>query len=800
MGTAGIRSSASVVSVLTRVAGVLCVGCAMGAAAAAEPFRLLGEFSMAFRDIAVVGTTVYATAGKTLAVWDGSDPGKLRHMGSCTLPGDAIGLKAAPPYVFVAVTDAGLAVVDVSSLAWPSVLAVCDTPGTARQVALSGGMACVADGAGGLAVVDVSVPGAPRLRGNAGGLGDAWDVAVRGGFAYVVDASSGLHIVDLSVSSAPVVVGFQSGATPAYAVAVDGDRAYFADGSVWILDVATPSAPTVLGRIVRPDNRIQDVVPLGGVVAVADGGVSLYDVSMPAVPVLLAVRDLPGYALSLAAHGAVVYAVGPSLGLAVVDAAVPSSAVVRASLGAGLHARGMDVAGSVACIADGESGLCLVDVSIPSRPRYLGAYDTPGGANDVRVVDGVAYVADLNRGLRIVSVADPSAPVEIARYNPWGYFWSVEVHPPYAYVADFNAGVHVVDVSTPSSPVQAGFLVLPSARRIRVDGRYAYVARGVSAGTGGIEVLDVANPRHPVRIGGVGGEFTEDIALGPGFGYAARLDGLWTVDLTDPRSPALRGFNPPYAGGVSLVGRNVFVAAGVNGVRVVDVSRPDAPFTAGMLAPPEADAVAVRAERERVTSAWRGFGLRTYQFEQPAYYRLSGTVRDTRGSPVADVTVVLDGVRRWTVRTSADGAYEFPDLPAGSYRLRAERPGWTFSPEIHTVVLTGDLAAVDFTAPDAGDQVQDLIVYPNPFTAGSGETVIRYTLRVADNVLVTICDLCGRAVFSRRIATGMTGANAGINELRWNGRTERGTVVDVGVFLCVVESGGMRRTVRVGVR
>src|SRR5690348_219134 len=56
-----------------------------------------------------------------------------------------------------------------------------------------------------------------------------------------------------------------------------------------------------------------------------------------------------------------------------------------------------------------------------------------------------------------------------------------------------------------------------------------------------------------------------------------------------------------------------------------------------------------------------------------------GTVTDEQGAAVADATVTITntdtGLSR-TVQSAGDGAFTFPDLPIGPYRLRATRTGF----------------------------------------------------------------------------------------------------------------------------
>ncbi len=71
---------------------------------------------------------------------------------------------------------------------------------------------------------------------------------------------------------------------------------------------------------------------------------------------------------------------------------------------------------------------------------------------------------------------------------------------------------------------------------------------------------------------------------------------------------------------------------------------------------------------------------------------LSGVVTDTLGNPVDDVEVVLTELRR-RARTQADGAFQFDNVPAGTYRVSARRMGYV-------------VTSVEVSVPEAGRHVE----------------------------------------------------------------------------------------------
>jgi hypothetical protein len=77
-----------------------------------------------------------------------------------------------------------------------------------------------------------------------------------------------------------------------------------------------------------------------------------------------------------------------------------------------------------------------------------------------------------------------------------------------------------------------------------------------------------------------------------------------------------------------------------------------------------------------------------------------GTVMDTQGAAVGDADVSITntdtGFAR-TTKTGADGAYSFPDLPLGSYRLRATHAGFKSETQTGIVLHVADSLVINVT-------------------------------------------------------------------------------------------------------
>jgi hypothetical protein len=164
------------------------------------------------------------------------------------------------------------------------------------------------------------------------------------------------------------------------------------------------------------------------------------------------------------------------------------------------------------------------------------------------------------------------------------------IHPMYGYVyvADKYEGLIVVGVATAldGNPVN-NFLrrevtfnpdgILNGARGITIAGTYAYVLCNA-----GLVVVSLEDPRQPCVTAVVGEEFLHDpVAVQVQFRYAVVGDaeGLKILDVTDLANPVfVTAMDLEDVKSVYLARTYAYVAAGCNGLVIVDIENPEAPF------------------------------------------------------------------------------------------------------------------------------------------------------------------------------------------------------------------------------
>jgi hypothetical protein len=266
-------------------------------------------------------------------------------------------------------------------------------------------------------------------------------------------------------------------------------------------------------------------------------------------------------------------------------------------------ARSIQLRGEYLFTANGEEGFEVYDVANVDNKdfseRITSAPVSPKGQR--------TYV----RTKFATSVALPTT-MPVAVRNPLPENEEQPMHPlyRYAYISDREEGLILVDVSTltdgnPSNNFLTRALTfnpdgaLHGAETVSIAGRYAYV--GCERG---MVVVDVDQPLQPKIVaqlvipsgsegsGGAGGApparpgpsltlgMTAVRAIASHFRYAgvANGNGLHVVDITDPTKPTVVANVPIQDARSVYVARTyAYVAAGAQGLVIVDVERPDKP-------------------------------------------------------------------------------------------------------------------------------------------------------------------------------------------------------------------------------
>ncbi|HQN44224.1 MAG TPA: NosD domain-containing protein, partial [Anaerolineaceae bacterium] len=375
---------------------------------------------------------------------------------------------------------------------------------------------------------------------------------------------------------------------PTQGIAVQGDYAYMGVGPrLVVVDISDPVNPRQVGYSPVFGDFVLDVVVSGNYAYVTAGGAGLQviDITNPLAPVPIGTWDSPGFAEGVTVSGDIAYLADGPYGLRVVDVANPAMPFEIAHAFDMNYAYAVAVDGRYAYIAAGGAGLLVVEISNLHYPIEAGAYDTPGNARGLAVLNNLVYVADERYGLQIIDVTDPLHPTLLGTFKSYGWAFDVVVSDSTAYLAAAFGGLRVLNVLDPADPQEIGSLAWEQSNAV-----------GLALADGSIYLTD-------------------------------RKNGLRVISNTNPTNPLQTGLFSPFREALMVVtsGNYAYVAAGYNGVHILDISDPSQPVEVGAY-PMDAIITQLKVDGDRLyagcfgpSGAWGDYVLDVSDPTQPQF-------------------------------------------------------------------------------------------------------------------------------------------------------------------------------------
>jgi len=223
------------------------------------------------------------------------------------------------------------------------------------------------------------------------------------------------------------------------------------------------------------------------------------------------------------------------------------------------------VVGSIAYIADGKNGgLAAVDVSDPSQPKRLSNLVTGDSIDSVTTVGLNAYVTTGAEGMAIIDISDPANMVKTASVKASDVkALDVDADGLFAYLAAGTNGCRVYYVGDRHAAVVVNlyiydFRFIPEAvRGVKVIGNYLYMAHSY----GGLEVLDVTDPRNPTNVTSAAG-YASGLRVAGKYGFADLGQDVSIFNLEFPSRLIKVGSCPVAGKAYAVLGNHAFVATG----------------------------------------------------------------------------------------------------------------------------------------------------------------------------------------------------------------------------------------------
>ncbi|MHA2313883.1 MAG: Loki-CTERM sorting domain-containing protein [Candidatus Hermodarchaeia archaeon] len=367
-------------------------------------------------------------------------------------------------------------------------------------------------------------------------------------------------------------------------VATQGSSALYPSNK--ILDLTNPDNL----RLLSERNSLTDLIcgRISGDIFYAGrttGGIARYNVSDPfgyaVAPVYLGTVSLDGATTDIEVQGHFVYAtaVGSAASDAfrIIDFEDPVAPVVLPTIWSSVTTQGLAVEGQIAYLAESQWGLYLCNVSNPYFVTEPDNVDTPGNATDVLVDGSIAYVADGPSGVQVVDVTNPTDISIIGSVDTPGNARRLALHGNTLFVADEDGGVQIFDVTSPAHPTYITEISIPMAYDIDLYEGVLVVGTNNAVLTYRVGDL-IPNLVHIASLGG-GYDFNDIRIQGDVAFVAGGIDGLLSIDISDPASPVLLDSHV-YAPNrfyrrLDIQGHLAFVCDyPFGGIRVYDISDP----------------------------------------------------------------------------------------------------------------------------------------------------------------------------------------------------------------------------------
>jgi len=141
----------------------------------------------------------------------------------------------------------------------------------------------------------------------------------------------------------------------------------------------------------------------------------------------------------------------------------------------------------------------------------------------------------------------------------------------------------------------------------------------------------------------------------------------------------------------------------------------------------------------------------------------------------------------------AGTSYQASGLPSGTIFVRVRAVSGSGVVSNSSEITKVQLGAL----PSEG--IGDASSYPNPFDSRQRSANIHYTLSSNTETSINLYSVFGRKIKTMSFSGGSTGGLAGSNTVQWDGTDDAGRKVSKGIYLAVIESGGAKKILKIGV-
>jgi hypothetical protein len=420
-----------------------------------------------------------------------------------------------------------------------------------------------------------------------GGIGGNARALARYGTKVLMGQGAMLVLLDVSNPAAPSKIDQIRLDGVIEAITVSGDTAYAALGNKGFAVVNLKDFKPLRGATtIETGGFASDIDTDGTYLCIADGiaGTHVYNIASPLNPVSVKTYTTTGAVEALDIAGGLLYVLDESLGVQVFQFS-SNTPLKSYDIKFGTQ---MAVSGNLLYVVDALGNLSILNtlgaITLQSETRLQAGF-----AKDIQVLNGKAYIAEESEqgviyrgisGIEVLDVSNPASPTQVSVYASAAPK-DLLLDNTTACVADASSGLNILDISIPTAIASLGSYSMRAASG--GVGSPASLEDVYVVGSGqNLTNYDLSSSANPVSKDVYGAlAFAEDVAIQGQYAYvAAGLSGLQVFDLSNPAATPGSFATAAYASAVSVNGTKAMVSDGQT-VYVLNISSPMAPSLVG---------------------------------------------------------------------------------------------------------------------------------------------------------------------------------------------------------------------------
>lgn len=407
----------------------------------------------------------------------------------------------------------------------------------------------------------------------------ARDVAIRNSYAYVVDATSGLQIIDINDPYQPKCINTDFPLLPADNIVISGSYAYLAKRGtgLYVLNLSNPKQPVLVKTVPISNFYPWRMAVSGSYLYIADANVSLYylDINDPTYTVKSLTTD-GGGTIDMALSGSFIYLTDNRNTIQIIDITNPGTPRLNKLINSSGTNRGLAISDFYAYVTCSDS-VQIMNINNPRDAMLDKTINLPGYIDCIAISGNYVYatnheqlwIVDLNRPDTL-----PFIPVEIPAKDAR----DLAVSGPYVYIVDAEGGLEIIDVRDPAkASIIKQRAINGAVQGVAAAGAYTYVVD-----TFGLKIIDVSDPVNAFQLNklDLNGLYRINV-YGPYAFIAAGKNGLYIVDISTPQELKVVGTENDgkgkFTSDVVVSGNYAYLAVNGVGVEVIDISNPEHP-------------------------------------------------------------------------------------------------------------------------------------------------------------------------------------------------------------------------------